>query len=194
VGPSLFGSGGADRFGLAHLRPAELQPLPSFQGEDLDSESSGGDLCVQACADDPQVAFHAIHVLSRIASSAAALRYTQQGFGRTSSTSRSQGTPRNQDGTDDIRARPGVREIGTPLVLLRSLQTLVSLVLVQFSRMRPPGLEPVSAAPKAADSVASRSNSRAHDETQRPRARDAPTDRSRGIPRRGRYHETRTIK
>jgi deferrochelatase/peroxidase EfeB len=108
MGPSLFGSGGADRFGLAHLRPAELQPLPSFQGENLDPESSGGDLCVQACADDPQVAFHAIHVLSRIASSAATLRYTQQGFGRTSSTSRSQGTPRNlmgfKDGTDDIRA------------------------------------------------------------------------------------------
>ncbi len=108
VGPSLFGSDGTNRFGLAHLRPAELQPLPSFQGEDLDPESSGGDLCVQACADDPQVAFHAIHVLSRIASSAATLRYTQQGFGRTSSTSRSQGTPRNllgfKDGTDDIRA------------------------------------------------------------------------------------------
>ncbi len=108
VGPSLFGSDGTNRFGLAHLRPAELRPLPSFQGEDLDPESSGGDLCVQACADDPQVAFHAIHVLSRIASSAATLRYTQQGFGRTSSTSRSQGTPRNlmgfKDGTDDIRA------------------------------------------------------------------------------------------
>jgi hypothetical protein len=108
MGPSLFGSDGTNRFGLAHLRQAELQPLPSFQGEDLDPGSSGGDLCVQACADDPQVAFHAIHVLSRIASSAATLRYTQQGFGRTSSTSRSQGTPRNlmgfKDGTDDIRA------------------------------------------------------------------------------------------
>jgi deferrochelatase/peroxidase EfeB len=108
MGPTLFGSDSANRFGLAHLRPAELQPLPPFQGEDLDPESSGGDLCVQACADDPQVAFHAIHVLSRIASNAATLRYTQQGFGRTSSTSRSQGTPRNlmgfKDGTDDIRA------------------------------------------------------------------------------------------
>ncbi len=108
VGPTLFGSGGADRFGLARLRPPELVPLPPFQGEDLDPSSSGGDLCVQACADDPQVAFHAIHVLSRIASSAATLRYAQQGFGRTSSTSRSQGTPRNlmgfKDGTDNIRA------------------------------------------------------------------------------------------
>ncbi len=108
MGPGLFGSPSPDPFGLAGVRPAELAVLPPLQGETLDPSSSGGDLCVQACADDPQVAFHAIHVLSRIASSTATLRYTQQGFGRTSSTSRSQGTPRNlmgfKDGTDDIRA------------------------------------------------------------------------------------------
>ncbi|HXA55086.1 MAG TPA: iron uptake transporter deferrochelatase/peroxidase subunit [Solirubrobacteraceae bacterium] len=108
MGPTLFGSAGTDRFGLSHLRPSELVPLPQFQGEDLDPSSSGGDLCVQACANDPQVAFHAIHVLSRVAASAAALRYTQAGFGRTSSTTRTQQTPRNlmgfRDGTDNIRA------------------------------------------------------------------------------------------
>ncbi len=107
-GPSLFGSPGNDRFGLAHLKPAELQPLPPFQGDSLDPNSSGGDLCVQACADDPQVAFHAVHLCSRIASSAASLRSSQLGFGRTSSTSQAQTTPRNlmgfKDGTDNIRA------------------------------------------------------------------------------------------
>jgi deferrochelatase/peroxidase EfeB len=107
-GPSVFGGTDGSRFGLGRMRSPELAVLPPFQGEALDPSSSGGDLCVQACADDPQVAFHAIHVLSRIAGSVAALRYTQQGFGRTSSTSRSQGTPRNlmgfKDGTDDIRA------------------------------------------------------------------------------------------
>jgi deferrochelatase/peroxidase EfeB len=108
VGPSLFSSRGVGRFGIAHQKPAELAQLPAFQGEALDPSSSGGDLCVQACADYPQVAFHAIHVLSRVASSAATLRYTQQGFGRTSSTSRTQSTPRNlmgfKDGTENIRA------------------------------------------------------------------------------------------
>jgi deferrochelatase/peroxidase EfeB len=108
LGTSLFGSAGPNRFGLVHLRPAALAQLPAFQGETLDPSSSGGDLCVQACADDPQVVFHAIHVLTRLASSAATLRYTQLGFGRTSSTSRAQGTPRNlmgfKDGTDNIRA------------------------------------------------------------------------------------------
>lgn len=106
-GPGLFEAGGVDRLGLGHRRPAALAPLPAFKGESLDPSGSGGDLCVQACAEDPQVAFHAIHVLTRIASGAATLRWMQDGFGRTSSTSRSQPTPRNlmgfKDGTNNIR-------------------------------------------------------------------------------------------
>jgi deferrochelatase/peroxidase EfeB len=107
-GPSLFGARGRDRFGLARKRPRKLTPLPPFRGESLNPDRSGGDLCVQACTDDPQVGFHAIHVLARLASGAATLRWTQQGFGRTSSTSSSQRTSRNlmgfKDGTDNIRA------------------------------------------------------------------------------------------
>jgi deferrochelatase/peroxidase EfeB len=107
-GPSLFRPSGTDRFGIARHRPSELQPLPPLQGESLQAGRSGGDLCVQACADDPQIAFHAVHMLSRIANGTAVLRWAQAGFGRTSSTSRSQQTPRNlmgfKDGTDNIRA------------------------------------------------------------------------------------------
>jgi deferrochelatase/peroxidase EfeB len=107
-GPSLFGAKGEDRFGLASQRPPKLTSLPPFRGESLDPHRSDGDLCVQACADDPQVAFHAIHVFTHLASGAATLRWRQQGFGRTSSTSRSQPTPRNlmgfKDGTNNIRA------------------------------------------------------------------------------------------
>jgi len=107
-GPSLFNSSGRDRFGLARRRPAASTELPAFRGESLDANRSGGDLCVQACAEDPQVAFHAIHVFTRLASGAATLRWSQEGFGRTSSTNRSQTTPRNlmgfKDGTDNIRS------------------------------------------------------------------------------------------
>jgi deferrochelatase/peroxidase EfeB len=110
-GPSLFGSRGQDRFGLAGRRPVVLNELPPFRGDSLDPNRSGGDLCVQACAEDPQVAFHAIHVLTRAAGGAATLRWAQQGFGRTSSTSRSQPTPRNlmgfKDGTENVRAEDG---------------------------------------------------------------------------------------
>jgi deferrochelatase/peroxidase EfeB len=106
-GPSLFGSKGRDRFGLGRWRPTALVPLPSFPGESLDPHRSDGDLCIQACAENPQVAFHAIHTLTLIASGIANLRWSQDGFGRTSSTSTSQPTPRNlmgfKDGTNNVR-------------------------------------------------------------------------------------------
>ncbi len=63
---------------------------------------------MQACANDPQVAFHAVHLLALMASDTATLRWAQLGFGRTSSTTRAQSTPRNlmgfKDGTDNIRS------------------------------------------------------------------------------------------
>ena len=103
-GPSLFD----DRFGLAGKRPAALIDLPHFPGDALVDSQVGGDLCIQACSDDPQVAVHAIRNLSRIAFGRATLRWSQLGFGRTSSTTRAQSTPRNlfgfKDGTANLRA------------------------------------------------------------------------------------------
>ena len=108
-GPALFTDAtGTDRFGLASRTPPLLTPLPRFAGDALIPASGGGDLCIQACADDPQVAVHAIRDLSRIAFGRAALRWSQLGFGRTSSTSTTQTTPRNlfgfKDGTANIKA------------------------------------------------------------------------------------------
>jgi deferrochelatase/peroxidase EfeB len=103
-GPSLFD----DRFGLARRRPAALADLPAFPGDELEPGRSGGDLCVQACSNDPQVAFHVIRNFARIARGTAVMRWTQLGFGRTSTTSTSQATPRNlmgfKDGTNNIKA------------------------------------------------------------------------------------------
>jgi deferrochelatase/peroxidase EfeB len=107
-GPGLFETEGVDRFGLAAQRPPELERLPPFVGEALKTEWSHGDLCVQVCADDPQVAVHAVRNLSRIAFGRAAVRWSQMGFGRTSKTSTAQVTPRNlmgfKDGTNNIVA------------------------------------------------------------------------------------------
>jgi deferrochelatase/peroxidase EfeB len=104
-GPKLFDRPG---LGLAGQRPAELQPLPSLPGEELSELESGGDICVQACADDPQVVFHAIRNLARIGRGTVTMRWSQLGFGRTSTTSRSQETPRNlfgmKDGTANIKS------------------------------------------------------------------------------------------
>jgi deferrochelatase/peroxidase EfeB len=102
-GPSLFD----DRFGLAGRKPVDLEPLPSFAFDLLEEPISGGDLCVQACAHDPQVAVHAIRNLTRIAFGTARIRWSQLGFGRTSSTSTGQLTARNlfgfKDGTANLK-------------------------------------------------------------------------------------------
>jgi len=108
-GPGLFrDQDGTDRFGLADRQPASLRTLPHFPADVLDPALSYGDLCVQACADDPQVAVHAIRNLARIAFGRAAVRWSQLGFGRTSSTSTAQDTPRNlfgfKDGTANLKA------------------------------------------------------------------------------------------
>jgi deferrochelatase/peroxidase EfeB len=103
-GPGMFD----DRFGLKHKRPAALAPLPDLPGDQLQTAISGGDICVQACSEDPQVAFHVIRNLSRIGRGTVVLRWSQLGFGRTSATSTSQSTPRNlmgfKDGTNNIKA------------------------------------------------------------------------------------------
>ncbi|NIH87192.1 iron uptake transporter deferrochelatase/peroxidase subunit [Amycolatopsis granulosa] len=103
-GPSLFD----DRFGLADRRPPALADLPAFPKDNLDPARSGGDLCIQACADDPQVAVHAVRNLVRIGFGTTEVRWSQLGFGRSASTSRSQVTPRNlfgfKDGTNNLKA------------------------------------------------------------------------------------------
>jgi deferrochelatase/peroxidase EfeB len=108
-GPTLFGTAGSgDRFGIAERRPAELDDLPPLPGDQLEPRRSGGDIGVQACADDPQVAFHAVRNLARIGRGRVVLRWSQLGFGRTSSTSSTQETPRNlqgfKDGTNNLKA------------------------------------------------------------------------------------------
>lgn len=105
-GPGLFDKDGKDRFGLKKYRPEALVDLPKFAGDALDTRRSGGDLCVQACADDPQVAVHAIRNLARIGFGKVAIRWSQLGFGKTSSTTPEAQTPRNlmgfKDGTHNV--------------------------------------------------------------------------------------------
>ncbi|MEU1446634.1 iron uptake transporter deferrochelatase/peroxidase subunit [Streptomyces mirabilis] len=104
-GPSLFEKYG-EKFGLTGQRPEALVDLPPFPGDNLEKTRSDGDLCVQACADDPQVAVHAIRNLARIGFGKVAIRWSQLGFGKTSSTTPDAQTPRNlmgfKDGTRNI--------------------------------------------------------------------------------------------
>lgn len=126
-GPGLFEKAGKDRYRLRAKRPAALVDLPRFNGDQLIAQGTGGDLCVQACADDSAVAFHAVRQLARIAApndaangyggkragvavsydanpGAAVLRWIQAGFLPDSPPGR---TPRNLMGFKDGTQNPG---------------------------------------------------------------------------------------
>ena len=109
-GRSFFLTDSAPRFGLDGKLPEALVELPHFPADALEDARSGGDIVVQACADDPQVAVHAVRNLARIAFGKARVRWSQIGFGRTSSTSTTQKTPRNLFGFKDGTANLKVEE------------------------------------------------------------------------------------
>jgi deferrochelatase/peroxidase EfeB len=102
-GPSLFESDGKDRFGLASVRPAALVDLPKFTGDQLIAERTGGDLCVQASAEDPQVAEWAIRRMVALAYDRAVIVWAQTG---STAVPKPGETPRNtmgfKDGTMNI--------------------------------------------------------------------------------------------
>lgn len=106
-GPGLFIKDGQDRYGLAAHRPAALVDLPRFVGDQLVDARTGGDLSVQACADDPQVAFHAIRQLSRLAYDVAQIRWVQTGF---TPKAKAGETPRNLMGFKDGTNNPSIKD------------------------------------------------------------------------------------
>jgi deferrochelatase/peroxidase EfeB len=104
LGPKVF----TEAYGLVRHKPALLRELHQLPSDAFDPGLTGGDLSLQACADDPQVAYHAIRDLARIAKAtgSAATRWTVMGFGR-ASAGKGQATPRNllgfKDGTRNIK-------------------------------------------------------------------------------------------
>lgn len=75
VAPSFF-----KKLGLTHQLPKDFADLPLFPRDQLRPELTGGDICIQACAEDPQVAFHAVRQLVRQARANITMRWSQAGF------------------------------------------------------------------------------------------------------------------
>ena len=102
-GATMFRKNGRDRFGIADQLPEALAPLPHLPLDALVGAKSDGDIGVQICADDPQVAMHAMRVLKRAAMGVLVPRWTQSGF---LSAPTDGSTPRNlfgfKDGTANL--------------------------------------------------------------------------------------------
>ncbi|KMK50747.1 peroxidase [[Actinobacillus] muris] len=102
VSPSFF-----DKLNIARLRPTMLAPLPHFPRDQLREAYTGGDICIQACADDPQVAFHAVRNLVRIVRANVTMRWSQSGF----NSFEGNDTPRNLFGFKDGTGNPQGEEL-----------------------------------------------------------------------------------
>ena len=106
-GPGLFVKDGKNRYGVAASRPPALIDMPRFTGDQLIADRTGGDISVQACADDPQVAFHAIRRLSQLGTGMAHVRWGQTGFLPHSPDGE---TPRNLMGFKDGTGNPSLQD------------------------------------------------------------------------------------
>ncbi|MDK9431236.1 iron uptake transporter deferrochelatase/peroxidase subunit [Gallibacterium anatis] len=93
VSPSFL-----QKLGLQDKAPKELKDLPLFPRDQLKEEFSGGDICIQSCANDAQVAFHAVRQLVRVARSNVTMKWSQAGF---ISADKPTDTPRNLFGFKD---------------------------------------------------------------------------------------------
>ncbi|MBC6316131.1 iron uptake transporter deferrochelatase/peroxidase subunit [Listeria grandensis] len=101
-GASFFMKNGRDRFGVNAKRPKHLVTVPHMAHDSLDAAYSDGDLCMQVCADDQQVAFHGVRNFIRLATGVATVRWLEEGFIRSPEGE----TPRNlfgfKDGTANV--------------------------------------------------------------------------------------------
>ncbi|WP_256757015.1 iron uptake transporter deferrochelatase/peroxidase subunit [Cohnella sp. WQ 127256] len=102
-GPTFFMKDGKDRFGIANKMPLHLKDIPRMPRDYLDPSLSGGDVCIQVCAEDQQVAFHALRNFIRLSSGSVTLNWLQEGFISGGAAGQ---TPRNlfgfKDGTANV--------------------------------------------------------------------------------------------
>jgi dye decolorizing peroxidase len=113
-----FGASLFDKTGLTDRRPAALQPLPAFPGDELDAARSDGDLLVQVCADDALVGFHAARTLRRLAQGTARVRWQMTGFARSPGATAAPMTHRNLMGQVDGTKNPRPDDAGFAAAVL----------------------------------------------------------------------------
>lgn len=86
------------KLGLEKKRPKLFRDLPAFPKEQLRDQYTGGDIVIQACADDEQVAFHAVRNLIRKGRNKVTMKWSQSGFAAIGDRME---TPRNLFGFKD---------------------------------------------------------------------------------------------
>ncbi len=110
-GASMFeDADGNPRFGLDGKKPETLiHQMRKVAGDFLQEERCGGDLMIMACAEDPTVAIHAIHMFTKLGFGLVTVKWLQSGYAGTFSSAGKGHTPRNifgfRDGTQASQLR-----------------------------------------------------------------------------------------
>lgn len=95
-----------DKLKLSSKKLPEFEDLPKFARDQLQEDFTGGDICIQACAEDAQVAFHAVRNLLRKGREHLTLKWSQTGYAAITSQG---STPRNlfgfKDGTANVTSQ-----------------------------------------------------------------------------------------
>ena len=100
------------KLGLEKKRPKLFRDLPAFPKEQLREQYTGGDIVIQACADDEQVAFHAVRNLIRKGRNKVTKKWSQSGFAAIGDRME---TPRNlfgfKDGTANVTSEKDFNKV-----------------------------------------------------------------------------------
>lgn len=100
------------KLGLEKKRPKLFRDLPAFPKEQLREQYTGGDIVIQACADDEQVAFHAVRNLIRKGRNKVTMKWSQSGFAAIGDRME---TPRNlfgfKDGTANVASEKDFNKV-----------------------------------------------------------------------------------
>lgn len=97
---------------LEHKNMSSFKDFPPFPKEQLEDRYTGGDIVIQACADDEQVCFHAVRNLIRKGRDVVTMKWSQAGF---SAIGDGKMTPRNlfgfKDGTANVTSQPDYEKV-----------------------------------------------------------------------------------
>lgn len=104
LGASLFEN---DAFGIAARKPRRLTAMTPFPNDDLQPETTGGDVLLQICAGQPDTAFHALRDIAKHTRGGMQIAYRMDGF---QAPERPTGVPRNHFGHMDGIANPAVSD------------------------------------------------------------------------------------
>jgi dye decolorizing peroxidase len=108
-----FGPGVFTLAGLAAQRPDWLSDLPVFRGDEIDPAwSTGADIVVQICSDDPLTVGHTVRVIANDAAAFTTWAWIQQGFHNAPGALPGGAVGRNQFGQIDgiINPKPGTAD------------------------------------------------------------------------------------